>query len=414
MRRLSFGPAGSGHPMTPNGGLCGYAPPLGHSDGLEFEYPIRLAPAHAWLGHTPFALWLVGVLRPRMLVELGVHSGNSYCTFLQGVKARRLETRCFGVDHWRGDEHAGLYGDEVYDELRGYHDPLYGTFSTLLRCAFDDALPNFSDGSIDLLHIDGFHTYEAVGHDFKAWLPRMSARGVVLLHDTNVREKDFGVWRLWEEIVSHHPTFELPHSHGLGIAYVGSEPLSGPLEALFGAKADTDIEAIRGYFGRLGQSVVERFALYDVTAKVGAMQAHLAALEALEAERETERETLRSELTHATAAADGLIQAHQKAQEQIQALEADLQAARLEAIRINEHASALATNFEARLRAVRRQVDGQMSLLRHQTAIAAELQQELFVANRTLDELFRSKSWRLTAPIRFAGATLRRMLGRSA
>lgn len=331
-----------------------FEPTVG-GDGLELEYPVRLVAPPNWLGHTPFALWLVGTLRPRILVELGVHSGNSYCAFLQGVKARKLETRCFGIDHWRGDEHTGLYGDEVYEELRAHHDPLHGSFSTLLRCGFDEALPYFSDGSIDLLHIDGFHTYEAVADDFRSWLPRMSARGVVLLHDTNVRKSGFGIWRFWEEIAPRYPTFEFPHSYGLGIAYVGSEPLSGPLEALFAAKTDAEINRVRDYFARLGDSVVDRFSLHDsrrdslheLTTKVEAMKAKLAA------------------------------------------------------------------EYEAKLRAATLQAPSQTSLLRQRMLITARLQRELFAANqelRKLDQIYRSRSWRVTAPIRLAGAMLRRAI----
>ncbi|MGH6689484.1 MAG: class I SAM-dependent methyltransferase [Gammaproteobacteria bacterium] len=365
-------PSRSEAPATSDGGSAGPTTLLGHSDGLELEYPVRLVAPSPWLGHTPFALWVVGALRPRVLVELGVHSGNSYCAFAQAVKARMLDTRCFGIDHWRGDEHSGPYGDEVYEELRAHHDPLYGTFSTLLRGSFDEALTYFSDGNIDLLHIDGLHTYEAAAHDFSRWLPRMSARGVVLLHDTNVRERGFGIWRLWEDIVARYPTFELFHSHGLGIAYVGSEPLSGPLAALIGAKADTDIKAVRGYFARLGQSVIERFSLHESIMKITAGEAR------------------------------------------VRALEADLQAARLEAMRANQRVAALAADYDARLRAATRQVESQASLVRRRMLITARLQQDLLAANRALDQVLRSRSWRLTAPVRFAGATLRRMLGRPA
>jgi hypothetical protein len=214
--------------------------------------PDRRGAVSAWWGHVPFAHWVVAACRPRLLVELGTHAGVSYCAFCQAVRRCGLETRAFAVDTWAGDEHAGDYGEEIYRDLRAFHDPRYGEFSTLLRMTFDEAVARFEDGSIDLLHIDGFHTYEAVRHDFETWRPKLSGRAVVLFHDTEVHERDFGVWRLWRELSARYPHFDFRHSYGLGVLACGAEP-PAKLAELCALQGTEEGRALRRHIARIGE-----------------------------------------------------------------------------------------------------------------------------------------------------------------
>ena len=184
---------------------------------IAYQIPERLTDVSSWHGLIPLAFVLMDLHRPRVFVELGTHMGDSYCAFCQAVSTLELPTSCWSVDTWLGDEHAGWYDSSVYDQLKEWHDPRFGRFSTLIRSTFDQALTQFSDGSIDLMHIDGLHTYEAVRHDFESWLPKMSNRGLILFHDIVERERDFCVWRLLEELAARYPAMEFRFSHGLGL-----------------------------------------------------------------------------------------------------------------------------------------------------------------------------------------------------
>jgi methyltransferase family protein/putative capsular polysaccharide synthesis protein len=222
--------------------------PLDHP--ICFAQPLRLDHTSAWVEHIPFGMFMVDILRPKVLVELGTDTGVSYSAFCQAVQQLGLHTRCYAVDTWAGDAQAGLYGPDIFANLRSHHNLLYGEFSRLVQSTFDEAVNFFADASVDLLHIDGLHTYEAVKHDFETWLPKLSQHAVVLVHDTNVRERDFGVWKLWAELQQKYPHLEFLHGHGLGVVYIG-EKLFGPLEQLFSGSED-EKRQIREFFFFLG------------------------------------------------------------------------------------------------------------------------------------------------------------------
>ena len=219
---------------------------------LEFPPP--------WVGHIPFAAWVIQEVSPKIFVELGTHSGNSYFTFCQSVAQAGLSTKCYAVDTWQGDEHAGEYNDAIYSKVAIHNSKHYARFSALLRMKFDDAATYFDDESIELLHIDGLHTYEAVHHDFETWLPKLAPGAVVMFHDTNVRERNFGVWRLWEELQVRYPNnLEFTHSHGLGVLQIHNAIADDRLPWL---KTKTKEKALLiSYFSALGANQRERYDL---------------------------------------------------------------------------------------------------------------------------------------------------------
>ena len=249
-----------------------------------FWKPNYLNPEHsAWIGHIPFAFWIIEALTPSAFVELGTHWGDSYFAFCQAVDRLGLSTACFAVDTWKGDEHAGFYGDEVFTAVNTHNANNYSGISTLVRSTFDEALPHFEDGTIDLLHIDGHHTFEAVRHDFETWLPKLSKRAIVLFHDTNVRFGSFGVNKYFAKLKAEYPWFEFNHSHGLGVLGIGSEQPENVKHLFHTADSASATGALHQIFARLGQACIDlgeaqivRKRVIDLEAQIGAKNQEIA------------------------------------------------------------------------------------------------------------------------------------------
>lgn len=175
----------------------------------------------AWGGHIPFMFCLVNYMRPRKYVELGSHYGASFFAVCQVIKQNKINCEATAVDLWQGDEHAGIYDESVYKDFTWLLNSRYPEIGKALRKDFNEAVKDFADKSIDLLHIDGLHTYEAVKNDYDTWLPKMSENGVILFHDTVVMERGFGVWKFWDEIKVKYTSFNFIHTHGLGVIVLG-------------------------------------------------------------------------------------------------------------------------------------------------------------------------------------------------
>ena len=158
-----------------------------------------------WRDHRLFADWLIRRTEPETVVDLGVDYGYStFCFALPEIG------HVYGIDSFEGDEHAGV--KETYDFVLKKKDELELDNITFIKGYFDDVVKTW-EKPIDILHIDGLHTYEAAKNDFEKWSPLLKENGVILMHDTMVER--FGVKDFFEEI--DLPKTNFKHCNGLGV-----------------------------------------------------------------------------------------------------------------------------------------------------------------------------------------------------
>ncbi|OGK21568.1 hypothetical protein A3C23_01655 [Candidatus Roizmanbacteria bacterium RIFCSPHIGHO2_02_FULL_37_13b] len=178
-----------------------------------------------WAGHKYFIYDFIRNLKPKVIVELGTHKGTSFFSMCQAVKDDKLNSKLYAVDTWKGDKHSGFYNESVFELVNQIKNEYYAKEQIfLLKTTFDKAINDFADNSIELLHIDGMHTYKAVKHDFDNWFDKVKKNGIIILHDSNEKEKDFGVYKLWNELKKKYHSIEFYHSHGLGVMFVSRFP----------------------------------------------------------------------------------------------------------------------------------------------------------------------------------------------
>jgi GT2 family glycosyltransferase/SAM-dependent methyltransferase len=355
----------------------------------------------AWLEHAPFAFWLMDSLRPRTFVELGTQHGFSYFSFCQAVERLRLETSCYAVDTWKGDDHAGFYGEDVFREVCKLNDRQYSSFSSLIRSTFDEASRHFVEGAIDLLHIDGRHFFDDVQHDFETWRTKLSNRAIVLFHDINVREREFGVFRIWNELREAYPYFEFLHGHGLGVLGMGKD-LPGQIQTLLAAQASGEARTdIQRAYARLGSTVTLQFRAEQF--RLTAERQALVATENIDA--------LRQALSTSESKLRDISQVLSERNSEIVKLQRSL-VEKLQQTRVERGATEDAfhqtlAERDAELIALDEMLSKRSAELNELQIALSQFATEVSQLQSTILQLHASTSWRITAPLRF----MKRQLG---
>jgi chromosome segregation ATPase len=259
----------------------------------------------------------------------------------------------------------------------------------------------------------------------------MSAKGVILFHDTNVRERDFGVWKFWAELREKYPGFEFSHTHGLGVLLVGDQPPAA-LQAFVQQASGDGAADVNKLFEHLGMLVATRDQLAALTQRQIHLDGDNGHLRGVVAERDVLVAQLQSTL-HARDAALVEAQARlideQSALVNAQAALGDTQAALVDRDAMVERARTRVVELEAEVRALNERIavaEGNGASLQQritdlgarmaeaaatidrQQVEGGRLAEALQASSAEVSALRASTSWRITAPVRALVSMFRR------
>ena len=218
-----------------------------------------------WGGHIPFMFSLARLIRPRRFVELGTLRGTSFFAFVQAVRDAGFESEAIAISGWAVEPARAAEFQNVFENFRFIARKFPEQVATL-RMSFEQASRRFDQGSIDLLHLDGFCKFDDISLEFERWRSKLTDRGVVMVHDIAAHGADFGVWRFWNELKARFPTIEFGHAQGLGVACIGAQVPAGLRTLCEAVSEDADLGTLlQEHFGQLGQLMPELFTRrYDM------------------------------------------------------------------------------------------------------------------------------------------------------
>ena len=163
----------------------------------------------AWKGHRTFAEFLVKYMKPKVVVDLGVDYGFSSFVFANALQ--NTDGTHYGIDMFQGDIHTNFRNtyDSVMENIKAHHltniEIIVGEFGEVAQSW---KLP------IQILHIDGLHTYEAVKRDYDNWSPFVDENSIILFHDVTSFPD---IAQFFRDVEGGWQKLYFTHSAGLGI-----------------------------------------------------------------------------------------------------------------------------------------------------------------------------------------------------
>lgn len=130
-----------------------------------------------WFSWPRFYSRMVEKFNGGLLVEIGTYKGCSFSYLVVEAINSKKNFDIVGID--------ACCWPDIEPDFNKNMNPLKGHFRTMFGGDSFDRAKEFEDNSIDMLFIDGNHTYEFVKKDIESFLPKMKKGGVIAGHDYN-------------------------------------------------------------------------------------------------------------------------------------------------------------------------------------------------------------------------------------
>ena len=178
------------------------------------------------LGDSAWLLYgLARSLKPKVCVEIGSARGKSACAV--GLALRRNGSgRLYAIDPHSTTNWNDTHSVDSFAML-AHHLEKSGAapFVEIVRKTSSDAAKGW-DKKIDLIFIDGDHSYEGVKADWDLFLPHLAEFGVVVFHDTlwdlrpdpKLARADMGVPQFVDELrAAGYPVITIDQNFGVSL-----------------------------------------------------------------------------------------------------------------------------------------------------------------------------------------------------
>ncbi|UWQ19682.1 class I SAM-dependent methyltransferase [Jannaschia sp. M317] len=216
-------------------------------------WPARYLAPDPVLHHVPLLFWLFDVMRPSSFLTLGNPSGVVHFAACQAADRLDCDTQCEAFCPWPDNT--------VPETLTQYAETHFEDLSRLQAHSLKRAPRRIANRSVDILFIDIAVTPDLGEALRKKWLPKLSDRGVVILHGLETQLAEDAGEDLLDHVRDLGPGFELMAGSGLHLVGVGNQipdRLRLLLDQPTGGQGRRDAQRVLKRLGRLHHLEAER------------------------------------------------------------------------------------------------------------------------------------------------------------